>query len=232
MMKQVLRSMLVLVIVLGATAGSSLAFFTSSVSATNNLITTGTMRLAIDSTSIGGGNSGYVVAYDNGAGVTQLGNFPTITNMLPGETRSIYTTIRNIGTTPFDYRANITGTWGNVTLDGTGYLTVSQVRRFPTGNCFGDVECEDIYYWLTGIPPFTHTGVDTSFGSMGSAVSSSFFGHLDNALSDGVSTLAPNQFAIFKVDFTLNTAADNSFQGQTFTYSMNAQAKQQNALTF
>lgn len=232
-MKALLRSFVVLALVLVTTGTATLAYFTSQVSATGNLITTGTLRLAIDSTLFGGGNSGYVVAYDNGTTTTPGLPFPEITGMQPGDTRSVYVTVRNIGNLPFDYRANFSGAWDDTSLN-SNVISVSNVRRFPTGNCFGNVECQDIYYWLTGIPPFTHTGVDTAFGALGGMAGSgtSFFGHANGVISDTVNTLLPNQFAIFQVDLTMSTGAGNAYQGQTFRYSMNAQAKQTNATNF
>src|SRR5258706_4777112 len=116
-MKNILRSVVVFGLVAATTVTATLGYFTSNVSATGNLIQTGTLRLALDSTLPGAGNAGYVVAYDNNGTVTQLANFPTVTDMAPGLTKSVYVAVRNIGTMPFDYRANITGSWGNPTID-------------------------------------------------------------------------------------------------------------------
>jgi hypothetical protein len=152
--------------------------------------------------------------------------------MMPGETRSVYVSLRNNGSLPFDYRANISGTWGNGGLDAQNVLGVSNVHRYAANNCTAEVECEDIYYWLVGggwvnFP----TAVAGDFGSLGNAQSSNYFGHAD-LTTDGVNTLAANQFTLFRIDFTMSPAAGNDFQGQTFTYSLNAQAKQTNAPAF
>lgn len=236
-MKTLLRSVFVLMSVLVLTGVASFAYFSSNVSATGNLIQTGTLRLALDSTAPGGGNAGYVVAYDNNGVVTQLANFPTITDMAPGITRSVYVAVRNIGSLPFDYRANVSGNWANATIDtGTNatYLTAT-AQRLGTLDCTVDAECNDIATWLNGFG-YSQEGPTTTVIGLGDAHATSFFGH-PNTVSDGSYTLdnGPSllgEYSVFKVDFTLSTAAGNDFQGQTFTWSLNAQAKQTTAPSF
>lgn len=232
-MKNLLRSALVLTASLSLAVVATLGYFTSNVSATGNLITTGTLRLALDSTLPGSGNAGYVVAYDNNGVMTQLANFPAITNVAPGDTRSVYVAVRNIGSLAFDYRANITGTWSNPTLDGSSpndtYLTVTAGRMDQVA-CTADPECNDIQGWLTGFG-FSIVGSSTTPMIADNAHNTAFFGH-PNLLSDGSYTLIQNQYSVFKLDFTLSTAAGNDFQGQTFTWALNAQSKQTTAPSF
>lgn len=222
-MKALLRSFVVLALVLVTTGTATLAYFTSQVSATGNLITTGTLRLAIDGTGPGTGDS-YWVAYDNGSGVTQLNApFPTVTNMQPGETRDVYVGVRNMGTVPFDYRGWVTGTWGSEALDEQNMIAVTNVRRFGTA-CV-DAQCVDLQGYYTGYG-YTHIG-PTPFTDFAGPITG-YFG-FNQSTGDADFTLDPMEAQIFRVSVTLSPLAENDFQGQTFTYALNVEAKQTNA---
>lgn len=222
-MKALLRSFVVLALVLVTTGTATLAYFTSEVSATGNLITTGTLRLAIDGTGPDTEDS-YEVARDGGAGTVLGDTFPTVEDMLPGETRDVYVGVRNIGTASFDYRAWVTGTWGNEDLDEQNMIAVTNVRRFGTG-C-ADVQCQDLRAYYTGLG-VTHIG-PTPFTDFAGPITG-YFGFMQGVFGDADFTLDPNEAQIFRVSVTLSPDADNDFQDQTFTYTLNVEAKQTNA---
>ncbi len=241
-MKQILRTLAIGSLVITSAVVATVGYFTSNVTAPGNLITTGTLRAAIDSTNtttnpttILPNGAGYVVAYDLN-GVTTLGTrLPDITGMLPGNTRSVWFSIRNIGTTTFDYRANFSGTWGNPTLDGENAVTVTQIHRYQNDFCASVVGCENIYYWLTNGYGYTNVGNVADLGGLTGAVSptgTAYFGNAGGA-TDGVNVLAANQFTLFRVDFKLDElVADNDYQGKTLTYNLNLQTKQTTAPSF
>jgi predicted ribosomally synthesized peptide with SipW-like signal peptide len=225
-MKALLRSFVVLALVLATTGTATLAYFTSNVSATGNLITTGTLRLAVDATGPGTGDS-YWVAYDDGSGVTRLNApFPEVSNMQPGETRDVYVGVRNYGTLPLDYRAYVTGTWGDDDLDVQNVVSVTNVRRFGTA-CV-DPQCVDLqgYYSSNG---YTHIG-PSPFTDFGGPITG-YFGY-NQTTGDAAFRLAPMEAQIFRVSVTLDEDAGNDFQGQTFTYTLNVEGKQTTAPTF
>jgi hypothetical protein len=219
-MKTLIKSLLTIAVVAVATVQATGAYFTSTVTAADNQLTTGTLRLGVASTAFGGGNSGYWVAYDDGVSTVDGPNIPTVTNMEPGVERSVYVAVANIGSLSFDYRAFALGEWtSNTSLDDS-YVSVVDVERYPAGNCMANVECEDIYYWLTGAG-YTHVGPVWASGGPVTGM----FGS-GTVWSDGNFTLAPQQFAVYKVDVMLSTAADNTYQGQTYEYDLVTQAKQ------
>lgn len=97
-MKNVLKSLITIGVAAAAMVGSTGAYFTSSVSANNNQIVAGTLRLAIDSsrthTTASTWNGGigpfgapfdsYVVAYDNNGVNLNLNPLEPWTNAAPG----------------------------------------------------------------------------------------------------------------------------------------------------
>ncbi len=230
-MKKFLRAWVIIMVVLVATTASSIGFFFSHVSAQNNQINLGSLKVMVS--SIGSTGPGFVLAKDVNSQTSQLANFSPIADLLPGQSKSVYIAIQNVGSLPFDYRANFLGSWGDPQLDAQNVFVVAGVKRFPAGDCQSDAKCSDLLNWELANPGSESTGPASDFGPQPSltAASSTFFGHQD-LVSDGINTLSPHQFAIFKADLTLKDSADNSFQGKNFTYSMNIQTKQTNAPKF
>lgn len=237
-MKKLLRSLAIGSLVITSAVVATVGYFSSNLTATGNLITTGVLQSAIDSTantttSIPGG-TGYVVVTDYQGTVSPVAPFQTLTNVQPGETRSVWFSIRNVGSIAFDYRAYFSGSWGDNALDTQNMVSATQVHRYPADNCSGIAGCNNIYYWLTGYGN-TNVATDTDFGSIGVVLptpsGTGWFGH-PNAVSNGSSTLAPNQFALFRVDFKLDENAGNDFQNKTFTYALHSYTKQLTAPTF
>jgi predicted ribosomally synthesized peptide with SipW-like signal peptide len=244
-MKKLLRSVVVGTLAVTSLVVATAAYFTSNVTAPGNVIQTGTLQAAIDSTNtttnpttVLPNGAGYLVAWDNNGTMVYGTHLPDITDMVPGDTRSVWFSVRNVKTSSaaFDYRVNFTGTWTtNPALDSGNMVTVSQVHRYQGGNCVGVVGCENIYYWLVNGYSYTNVGTVADLGGLTGAVSptgTDYFGHANDDVADGVNTLAPNQFTIYRVDFTLNPLAGNGYKNQTLTYSVNLQTKQVGAPSF
>ncbi|HEX6977603.1 MAG TPA: SipW-dependent-type signal peptide-containing protein [Patescibacteria group bacterium] len=225
-MKTLLRAFVVTAVALAALTTATSAYFTANVTAANNQITTGTMTAYLGSwLTPTGDNTGQWVAYADATGNHQIGNFPAITNVQPGETRSGYVVVANYGSLPFRYQGSASGSW-STSLGALGLplvnslITVPNIHRYAAGNCEADAYCEDIYYWLTNAG---YTNISAGVGNFAGPVvggdSPTF--ELNNM-----------QFTIYRVDLTLDVTADNNYQGQTFNYTLNLQTKQVNAPSF
>ncbi len=220
-MKNLLRSFVVVGVALAALTTATGAYFTANVSAEGNQITTGTMTAYVGSWLTPTGNAqGQWVAYADKLGNHQLGNFPAITDVEPGVTKSGYVVIANYGSLPFRYRGTVTGDWVSEGLDAN-LMTVPSVHRYAANNCEGDVYCEDIYYWLTGAG---YTNVSAGASNL---VPSPYIG--GNSANYQLSNL---QFTIYKVNLQLSPDAGNQYQGETFNYTLNVDTKQVSAPTF
>ncbi len=117
-MKKILKSILVLgflgVVVVGATR----AWFSSKVTASDNEIVAGTLRLAVDAgdpvtTGRIWGTDAWNVAYQStdGSVVQQTRLFPIWDEAEPGTTYSYYMGLRNVGSVPSNVRFNTSGEW-------------------------------------------------------------------------------------------------------------------------
>lgn len=141
MIKKILKSVLVLGLVLATAGTATKAWFTSTVTAADNEITTGTLMLAIDSTRThtysglwNGGSGSYGTPFDAYNAVRDLDgvsddreDFEPWVNAEPGvyvaysggsgvETLpdgnySVWIAVRNRGTLPLNYRFKTTGNW-------------------------------------------------------------------------------------------------------------------------
>ena len=239
-MKRIMRSIVMIGLILITTATASLGYFVKQVAATNNTAQTGTLRLAIDSTQPGAGNGGYEVAHDDGT-EKQLAELPAITNLEPGTTRSIYVAIRNTGSLPFAYRARVSGSWGNATLDNaapSNQQFALSATKMDQSNCYYDAECNDLMGWLNN-QGYRFAGNYMQALASANAHDTSFFGA--NSPADQNFTLqsgAANgnsytgDYSILKLDFVLNPSAGNEFEGQTFAWTLDTQSIQTTAPAF
>ncbi len=218
-MKNLLRSFVVTAIALASLSTATGAYFTANVSASNNQITTGTMTAYIGSwlTPTGDAN-GQWVAYADKTGNHQVGNFPAITDVEPGVTKSGYVVVANYGSLPFHYQGTASGAWVNGSLNNS-YMTVPNIHRYAANNCEADVYCEDIYYWLTNAGYTNISAGATDFA--GPVV-----GDATGGATSGNFSLSNMQFTIYKVDLQLSGAAGNTYQGETFNYTLNVNAGQ------
>lgn len=240
-MKKILRSIVVLGALLVSTTVGTLGYFSASVSATNNLIQTGTLAVNVATTAPGSGNLGYWV----NVGGVQVANFPAMTNAAPGVPFYFYVAVANGGTLPFDYRAEVAPYGGVSNTCPNGWydtsdvcqpslspavVDVTNVYRFSgePDNCESDPECLDLYTWLT---------VNNSYNMLGSVVfmnnPTQPFGHPDTVSNGSYTLPAQNDYSIYRVQVTLDPdATTNAYQNMRFRYTLNVAAKQTNAPTF
>jgi hypothetical protein len=239
-MKRIFRSLLMICLILVTTVTASLGYFVKQVTATDNAVQTGTLRLAIDSTQSGAGNEGYEVARDDGT-AQQVAQLPTISNLEPGASQSIFVAIRNTGSLPFAYRARISGSWGNATLDNvepSNQLFTVSVGQMDSSTCYNDAECNDLMGWLNnqgysfvgaGMPLIGDVNVhDTAFFGASSPADPQFI--LQSGAANGSGNTG--EYAILKLDFVLDPSAGNEFEGQTFTWAFDTQSTQTTAPSF
>jgi predicted ribosomally synthesized peptide with SipW-like signal peptide len=118
MIRKILKSVLVLTFLGLVTVGATRAWFTSSVTAADNEIVAGTLRLAVDAgdPDTNGktwGTDAWNVAYQStdGSVVQKTTLFPTWEEAEPGTTYSYYMALRNLGSVPANIRFNTSGEW-------------------------------------------------------------------------------------------------------------------------
>lgn len=225
-MKQVLRSFLTLVVVGAVVVGSTSAYFTSSVSAEDNEIVTGTLRLVLHSAQDG---QAYRVAYDDPTGEyagLNTAPFPVLSNMTPGVEQYIYVSVSNWGTIPLNYRAMALGNWVDEDLDDSSnnaLMEVTEVRRLRPGSttCSNSADCAALQGRLTNLNRTQVGGNHTLPGPVWG-----WFGDGYHGLSR---SLGADEFSIYRVGITLSTDAGNEYQGQEYNYLLMVDGKQTNA---
>jgi predicted ribosomally synthesized peptide with SipW-like signal peptide len=247
-MKNVLKSLLVIILVGLGTAGLTGAYFTSTVTAPNNQITTGTLVLAIDSssTAVNGGVGQsfglpytWVVAYQDALGGNVLGTpFTPWVGAAPGDDNDYYLTIRNIGSIPTQVRAAAVGRWTAGPRFGTvgcpadaasadaSLISVSNVHQFATGNCAGETGCENLYYGLTNAGYTNTAGISAQDSGPWSGYFYGVNAGTPNQANVDRTVIGGNQFAVYRVTAELDTATDNCYQGATYTFDLQAEGKQ------
>jgi predicted ribosomally synthesized peptide with SipW-like signal peptide len=238
MLKKVLKSVLVLSLVLATGVGASRAYFTSTVTAADNEVTTGTLLLALDSAEDDSyTGTGYVVAVQNEDGsMNQLDDFPAWENAEPGKTESVYVAVRNKGTLPFNFRTMVSGEWvwkssprHGVSGSGCSYdhitshnglVYLDSVYRFGNGNCDGEAGCRNIRDWLEGL----------GNGWTMKSVSANTFNNISGYFEDGFAssaTLDAKEFVVYRYDLKLKEKTDDCFQGSTYQYDVLSEAIQE-----
>lgn len=217
-MKTLLRSTLVIVATLTLLAGTSVAYFTSNVQATGNVVQTGTLRAAIYSADA---QNFWWVAYDDGT-TTVLGTpLSPVTNMAPGETRTVYYAVANhtSGSLPFKYRTYYTGTWSNEGNAGLMSLTLGRVAQNGAG-CAADASCANLRAQMNAAGYVEAAGAYTSTN----------VGPFNTGYYGGTEVLAASashEYTIYRMDMTLDgPGTGNAYQGQTFTYAVNLESTQ------
>jgi len=233
-MKKIIRSMLVMIAIVMALVITTSGFFRSDIKASGNRVTTGTFEMAIDAMDAATSSQPYSVMSVENSVIVQKNKFPPLDTLLPGEKRTLYISLRNIGSIPYDFRVNFKGTWGDSALDAQNMIEVADVKRFQSGNCEGDIYCTSLVSWLNLPGLFAFAGNPTSFGNLGSmstTAGSNYFGN-SNTITDNINRLNVEEYQVFKVDLLFKPEAGNDFQGKSFTYDLFAQSKQINAPSF
>ncbi len=225
-MKKILKSLLIMTLAVGSVVGSTRAWFTSEVSAEDNVITTGTLRLGVAGKTE---NAMRWITYDDAGTQVNDYKFAPITNIQPGESKTLYYAVVNRGSLPFYYRQSVDGYW-----DMAGYRPgaanyymrnqyyVDSLHRFAGANCESDTQCIEVRNWLTG-KGYTAVGVlnnrtaDVKLGHL--------FGQGEN-YNDSNYMLDANEFTVYKIELGLKENTGNEFQGQDFLYDLLTEAKQ------
>lgn len=217
-MKTLLKSTLVVFATLAVLAGTSVAYFTSNVQATGNVVQTGTLRSAIYSAD---DTNFWWVAYNDGTSTVLGTPMPAITNMAPGDTKTVYYAVANhtSGSLPFKYRQYYTGVWSNSGNPALMTLNIGRVAQAGAG-CAAVTACNNLRNSMiaAGYTEAAGGWYSTSVG----AFNTGYYGG-----SEVLAASANHEFTIYEMDMTLNgPSTDDTYQGQTFTYAVNLESTQ------
>ncbi len=125
-------------------------------------------------------------------------------NWQPGESKLVNFDVKNTGTLPINIRGFATGAWSLGSLDPQNKVKVTDVARW-NGTSF--VSILNVPSGITG-----------------------YFYDTNDGLSTGTPfVLNTGDRAQYQLTVELDSTAGNDFQGQTFTASLQAEAKQTNA---
>lgn len=257
-MKQILKSLLVLAIVVATTASATGAYFTSNVLAANNEIVAGTLLLAVDTAQgtsynpVWNSQAGaWNVVGDTINGVVVGQPFIDWTNAAPGTQNPYYVGIRNRGTIPMNVRAQATGRWVNIPRAGTAYcpaavlsdgtnanhalVSVASVTLLPTeSTCTAENGCLNIEDSLQNLA----AGWAPLTGLTGGTVATPtgmFYGNTNGTMNSSAQgdllALGAQQFVVYRVNAELSPLTDNCYQGATYTFDLAVQGKQVNDTT-
>jgi hypothetical protein len=166
-------------------------------------------------------------------------------DVLADGNHSYWVSFRNAGTIPMKVKGNVTGgSWSMnpavaATAACTGFnpnatptVAVRNVHFYASNNCEGHEECENIYYGLlTG--PWTNASIP-AFDVAGAPITGSVYASTGVGAGTNAGTpvqLNGQQFIVARVDVNFDNSAvpaaqQNSYQGATFTYSLNGSAYQ------
>lgn len=251
-MKRLVKAFLVLTMVLGITGTATSAYFTSSVTAADNEIVTGTLMLAIDSTQTHTDNAtwtfphAYNVVRDVDGVVTKGNSLETWTNAEPGSyvtfsswprekgNFSYWVAVRNRGSLDMYYRLypNQAGAWSLTrTVDelgnscGTGdpsLVRVRNVHRYAVTPSGGCESDEECRNLRDALQGMA--------GYSWTPTTTSAIDVAGNPLNNFGNDvlLKANEFAIYRVDMQLVTSAGNCYQDATYSYEVSGEARQEN----
>lgn len=197
MFKKILKSILVLTVVLATAGVATRAWFTSTVTAANNQIQTGTLLLSIDTTQSHSANNGtwsypinYYVVYDNNGAVTPGHPFESWVNAEPGVyddygtgsehvwprpagNYSWWVAVRNYGSLPMKVWADLSGTWTSVPRNhllegGNSYVIPANVHRYAVTASAGCENHEECQSLRSALMAYSYTPA-VSVAAAGSA---------------------------------------------------------------
>lgn len=125
-------------------------------------------------------------------------------NWQPGEEKLVNFDVKNTGSLPVNLRGFATGTWGNSSLDSQNKVYVTKVERWN----------------------------GASWETLASGVITGYFYYSPNGTNAALFTVNGGDRAQLQLTVKLDETAGNDFQGQTFTATLQAEAKQTNAPSF
>jgi predicted ribosomally synthesized peptide with SipW-like signal peptide len=274
-MKKILKSFLVLAIVLGSAGSATKAWFTSQVSAVDNVIQVGTLMMALDSTrqhvNVGtwGFDAAYTVVEDidgvstqydyDGGGIdgyedwspAAFGLYAPFDGAWPRPVGnfSIWTSVRNRGTMPMNYRLLVNGRWTSMPRGGTGacsaynpdgsngdvnIIKVMNIHRYNGAACGGDQECRNIRDGLEALSvdndPVAGTGVHDTAAQL--PLGTYYYGTDDGTAGGVAIDVDADEYVVYRMDLQMDptgVADPNCYQGATYHYDLVGEAKQTNA---
>src|SRR3989344_2122501 len=125
-----------------------------------------------------------------------------VSNWAPGDQSFVNFDVKNVGTLPVNLRGFATGTWGDSGLDSQNMVKVIQVERWDGSN------------WVNIL-------------SNSSGITGYFYWSPDGT-NTALYTVDSGDRAQLRLTVEFDTNAGDDFQGQTFTASLQAEAKQTN----
>ena len=125
-----------------------------------------------------------------------------VSNWAPGDQSFVNFDVKNVGSLPVNLRGFATGTWGDSGLDSQNMVKVIQVERWDGSN------------WVNIL--------SNSSGITG------YFYWSPNGTNTALYTVTSGDRAQLRLTVEFDTNAGNDFQNQTFTSSLQVEAKQTN----
>lgn len=188
--RKIISSMFSIIMSLAIMTGGTMAYFTASASSAENQLSTGTMDVSVAQDSV---NSS--VRIDT-------------TSWQPGDTVIVPFDVNNTGSLPVHLKANVTGTWGNSTLDAGNKVKVTEVD-YSNDNGATWIPFAQNSNGLTGDVYFSPDGHDANLYTL-----------------NGTSTEK------FRAVVLLDSSADSTYAGQTFKAILHVSAAQTNDASF
>lgn len=177
-----------LVSIVGAIAimtGGTMAYFTAQADSASNQFKTGTMNVS--------------VTQDNVVDNVRLDT----DSWQPGQTITVPFSVNNTGTLPVNLKADVTGSWGNSTLDAGNVVKVTEV---------------DYWNGSTWIPFATNVTGEVYFSP--------------NGLDANLMPVGGGATQQFQAKVMLDPSADSTYAGATFTATLHVTAGQTNDSSF
>lgn len=190
------KAFLVFTLIIATAATAARAYFTSVAVATDNKISTGTLRLAIDSTDLDNPLPNYFNLVTDGSGTPV--HFDTESGAKPGDTFSYWAAFRNAGSMPFTFDFDIDGEWPGLNPECSQTVEYMSYTRTPFDSCGDDVDCNKLQ---TGL-------IDAGF-----------------TLQSG-QVLEKDEFAIYKIEMDLSVDIPNCYQGADYSFDLTGNATQ------
>lgn len=220
---KIYKNLFIIFVLVTLLSASAYAYFTSSVKAQDNEITTGTLLAGI--ATVDGQGDAYNVAVDNNGVIEGLGTFPEVASLLPGDGRELYVAVFNKGSSAFDFRSALSGQWLSTPRIATtsadpALISLNQVTRVAEND--------------TSVPEVAtlKTYLETEgYQWQNGAQAGVLIPDSDNYYLED-QTLEPARFEIYQIHLGLDAQTSNDYQGATYTYDYIVDAKQTNAPDF
>lgn len=254
-MKRILKSVFTIAAVLAVLGTGTKAYFSSTVTAQDNVITTGTLLLAVDTAqnntyvgTWGFPNAWEVVRQNADGSVTQSNFFIPWTGAAPGESFDYFVGVRNAGTIDANIRATATGAWVSgpgfgtdgcpATAEGANasLVSVTNVHLYaaaPGSGCESHIGCRNLrdglltgsWMTLSGLTAGDKTAPDSGMYFYGTTN-----GNTTSTAQADLYNLGGSEFVVYRVTAQLDgPGTNNCYQGATYNFDFTVEGKQYNA---